>query len=381
MFRLILSNLRRHALRTLLTLLSIGVAFLLYAYLSAISKAFELGIDLAGGDRIVVRNAAGLRLIPLDYEQRIEAIEGVFEAMPLTMFGGIQGERRTTLFNQFPVWPDDFRRVWPEFRITDETLDRWKTSRRGAVVGEKTAKRLDLEPGDRFLLNSPIWPSKTGEAWEFEIVGIYHGLEKETDATHMFFRHDYFEENRASGEGLVLMILVRISDPAESAAIVKAIDAEFANSDAETSSESEEAFLHAVALQIGNVGAIAMWIMGVVFFTILLVAANTMMQSVMERMVEFGLLKAIGFTDLRILTLVVAESTLIALAGGAGGLLTGMILIGRGDPTGGMLPAFFFAPEDIAVGGIIMLILGIVSGLAPALQASRLNPIDALRRE
>lgn len=381
MFRLILSNLRRHALRTLLTLLSIGVAFVLYAYLSAISKAFELGIDLAGGDRIVVRNAAGIRGIPLDYERRIEAIEGVFEAMPLTMFGGLQGERRTTLFNQFPVWPDEFRRVWPEFLISDEALDRWKTSRRGAVVGEKTAKRLDLTPGDRLLLNSPIWRSKTGEAWEFEIVGIYHGLEKETDATHMFFRHDYFEENRDSGEGMALMMLVRISDPAESAAIASAIDAEFANSDAETRSESEQAFLHSVALQIGNVGAIAMWIMGVVFFTILLVAANTMMQSVMERMVEFGLFKAIGFTDLRILSLVVAESTLIALAGGIGGLLTGMILIGRGDPTGGMLPAFFFTPEDIAVGGIIILILGIVSGLAPALQASRLDPIDALRRE
>lgn len=381
MLGLLLANLRRHALRTLLTVLSIAVAFMLYAYVSAIAQAFEFGVDLAGGDRIVVRNAFGLKLIPLDYEQRIETIEGVMEAMPLTMFGGIQGERRTTLFNQFPIWPDQFRRIWPEFWISDQALAMWRSNRRGAVVGEKTAARLGLEPGDRLLLNSPLWPAKTGDAWEFEIVGIYHGVERGTDETHMFFRQDYFDENRARGTGMVLMFMVRINDPSESAAIVKAIDAEFANSDAETRSESEAAFLHSVAFQIGNVGAIALWIMIAVFFTILLVTANTMMQSVRERTTELGLLKALGFTDLRIIAFVVTESILIAVIGGAAGLFTGAIAIGRGDPTGGMLPAFFLAPGDIVIGLALVVTVGVLSGLFPALQASALHPVDALRRE
>jgi putative ABC transport system permease protein len=378
MAHLVLASLRRRPLRTALTILSIAVAFILFAHLAAIQRAFEFGADVAGVNRLVVRNTLGVRLLPLRYESQIEEIDGVVEATPITFFGGTH-DGRPLLFSQFPLWPDEFRTVYPEFRISDETLERWRKTKTGAVVGRETAKRYGLEPGDRFPLGSQLWRTWDGMAWEFEIVGIYEGASKATDETLMFFRQDYFDENRVDGSGYILFFIVIVRDPAEGASIAREIDALFRNSDAETRTESEAAFLNSLASQVGDVGTILIGIMGAVFFTILLVAGNTMMQSVRERTRELGLLEALGFSDRRIVGLVLSESLLIALAGGLAGLFIGSILIGRGDPTGGMLPAFYLSPMNLGVGVLFALALGLASGLIPAIHAVRVTTIAALR--
>jgi putative ABC transport system permease protein len=378
MAHLVLASLRRRPLRTALTILSIAVAFILFAHLAALRRAFEFGADVAGVNRLVVRNTLGVRLLPLRYEAQIEEIDGVIEATPITFFGGTRDDR-TLLFSQFPLWPDEFRLVYPEFLISDEALERWKRTKTGAVVGRETAKRFGLAQGDHFPLGSRIWRTWDGGAWQFEIVGIYEGASKATDETLMFFRQDYFDENRVNGSGFILFFIVIVRDPDEGPAIAKAIDDRFRNSDAETRTESEAAFLNSFASQVGDVGTILVGILGAVFFTILLVAGNTMMQSVRERTREIGLLKALGFPDRRILGLVLCESLAIALVGGLSGLLVGAILIGRGDPTGGMLPAFYLSPLGIGVGVLCALTLGIVAGLIPAIHAVRLTTGVALR--
>ena len=153
------------------------------------------------------------------------------------------------------------------------------------------------------------------------------------------------------------------------------------NSPAETKTETEGAFMQGWAEQIGNIGAIVTAILTAVFFTIILVAGNTMAQAVRERIGELGVLKAIGFTDGQVLGLVLAESLLIAVAGGAIGLFLGWLLVSAGDPTGGALPIFFFPPDDIVAGIVFVILLGLIAGAIPALQAMRLNPVQALRRE
>jgi putative ABC transport system permease protein len=378
MAHLVVASLRRRPLRTVLTILSIAVAFILFAHLAALRRAFEFGADVAGVNRLVVRNTLGVRLLPLRYEAQIEEIEGVLEATPITFFGGTHDDR-PLLFSQFPLWPDEFRLVYPEFMISDEILERWKRTKTGAVVGRETATRFGLEPGDRFPLGSRLWRTWDGGVWEFEIVGIYEGVSKATDETLMFFRQDYFDENRVNGSGFILFFIVIVRDPAEGPAIAKAIDERFRNSDAETRTESEAAFLNSLASQVGDVGTILLGILVAVFFTILLVAGNTMIQSVRERTREIGLLKALGFSDRRIVGLVLCESLVIALIGGLFGLLIGAILIGRGDPTGGMLPAFYLSPLSIGVGVLLALALGCVSGLIPAIHAVRGTTIAALR--
>jgi putative ABC transport system permease protein len=213
-------------------------------------------------------------------------------------------------------------------------------------------------------------------------VGIYDGREKNTDTTPLFFRYDYFDEVRRAGfgKGLVGWYVIRIKDPAQAAAVAKAVDAEFENSSAETKSEPEGAFVQAWVNQIGDIALITASILGAVFFTILLVTGNTMSQAVRERTGELGVLKAIGFTNGQVLGMVLLESCLLAVLGGVVGLGLAWLMTSRGDPTGGLLPMFFFPPHDLLVGLGFSLALGLVTGFFPALQAMRLRVADALRR-
>ncbi|MDX1503581.1 MAG: ABC transporter permease [Thermoanaerobaculia bacterium] len=378
---LVWANLRRKKLRTLLTILSILVAFVLYGYLSAIRVAFNQGVEFAGLDRLVVRHKVSLiQPLPESYKARMEAVDGVELVALATWFGGVY-QRPTNFFAQMPVEPEPFLEMFPEYRLSPEERRAWAETRTGAIVGEKLASRFGWEIGDRIPLQASIWPNKDGsDTWEFDIVGIYEGAEKGTDTTQFFFRHDYFHESRGVGSGLVGWYWLRVADPDRSAQIAARIDGMFANSSAETKTEPENAFIQGFANQVGNVGAILTGILAAVFFTILLVAGNTMAQAVRERTAELAALKAIGFTARGVLGLVLGESLLLAATGGALGLSLAWWLISRGDPTNGALPFFFFPADDLLLGVALVLFVGLAAGILPALQAGRLAIADALRR-
>jgi putative ABC transport system permease protein len=211
-------------------------------------------------------------------------------------------------------------------------------------------------------------------------VGIYDGKDKNIDTTPLFFRYDYFDEARRGGKGQVGWFTIRIKDPSQAAEVAKRVDEEFENSSAETKTEPEGAFIRGWANQIGNIVFIVASILGMVFFTILLVTGNTMAQAVRERTGELGVLKAIGFTNGQIVALVLAESCLLTVLGGTLGLGLAWLMISRGDPTGGLLPLFSFPTRDLLTGFGISVALGLVTGIFPALQAMRLRVADALRR-
>ncbi len=201
------------------------------------------------------------------------------------------------------------------------------------------------------------------------------------ETTGFWFRHDYLVENRLFGKGLTGWYYIKIKDPKNAETIARKIDELCANSPAETKTETEKAFVKGFAEQVGNIGAIVTAILTAVFFTILLVAGNTMAQAVRERVGELGVLKAIGFTDGQVLVLVLIESLLISMIAGGIGILLGWTFVSAGDPTGGALPVFFFAPRAMVTAAVLAVLLGIVTGAIPAFQAMRLNAVEALRRE
>jgi putative ABC transport system permease protein len=380
-FHLIGSNLQRKKLRTLLTLLSILVAFVLFGYLSAIKQALAGGVSLAGQNRLVVRHKVSIiQSLPESYKARIERIPGVALATHETWFGGIYQDPKN-FFPQMPVLPEEFLDMYPEYLLPPEQKQAWLKTRTGAIVGRKTAERFHWKIGDKVPIQSSIWTRADGSGlWEFDIVGIYDGKEKGTDTTQLLFQYDYFEEGRRWNKGQVGWYVVRVRDPAQAAEVAKQIDEEFANSAAETKAEPEGAFLQGWAKQIGDITLITATILSAVFFTILLVAGNTMAQSVRERTGELGVLKALGFTNAQVLSLVLGESCVLAILGGVLGLGLAKMLIARGDPTGGMLPLFFFPTPDLLLGAALSVVLGVVAGIFPALQAMRLRVADALRR-
>ncbi|MBI3117581.1 MAG: ABC transporter permease [Candidatus Hydrogenedentes bacterium] len=378
---LVWRNLRRKKLRTSLTVLSICVAFLLYGLLCTLKEAFTVGVGMAGADRLVVRHKVSLIMtLPVTYKARMERIPGVESAAHATWFNGIYQNEPKDFFGSFPVEPEAWMAMYPEMLLPEDQKQAWLKTRTGAVVGRTLADRFEWKIGDRIPLMSPIWLREGDGAWEFDIVGIYDGAKKSTDTSGFYFRYDYFDEGRAEGKGEVGWYIARVHDPDQAAAVARAIDEEFANSPYETKAEPEGAFAQGFAQQIGDIGAILIAILSAVFFTILLVAGNTMAQAVRERTQEIGVLKALGFTNELVLLLVLLESCFIAGVGGLTGLGAAWLITLGGSPVPSMLPIFYLPTGPLLAGVAFVVALGFISGILPAFQAMRLRIAVALGR-
>jgi putative ABC transport system permease protein len=378
---LVWRNLLRRKTRTIFTLLSIVMAFLLFGILSALNMAFAGNVELAGNDRLIIQHKVSIiQLLPESYRARLESTPGVVDVLHQTWFGGIY-QKPSNFFMQTPVIPDRLLKVYPEYILPDDQKKAWLSDRTCAIVGRQTATRFGWKVGDRVPIQATIWRKKNNSlAWEFNICGIFDANRQGVDTTPMFFNYEYFDEARLFGQGNVGWYVIRINDPAKAPEIAKRIDEQFANSPAETKTTTEKAFLTAFAKQIGDIAAIIRAIVTMVFFTILLVAANTMAQSVRERTSELAVLKTLGYSDGLILLLVLVESSAIALVGGGLGLGLAWLFALGGDPTHGMLPSFYLPHADVMSGVLYALLLGLIAGILPAVQAMRLRIVDALRR-
>jgi putative ABC transport system permease protein len=375
-------NLLRRKIRTTFTLLSIFVAFVLFGVLMAIRAAFSMGIELAGADRLMILNKISIIMpLPKSYGERVRALEGVKDVTHANWFGGYYQETKNAFANM-AVEGESWLRMYPEFAISEEEKKAWLADRSGAIVGADTARRFGWKVGDRIPLQATIFRRPDGRAWEFNINAIYDSPVKGTDKTQLFFHYEYLNETvRALGfADQIGWYVIKVADPDQSPAIAKKIDGMFANSPAETKTDSEKNFVAGFAKQVGNIGLITQLIATAAIFMILIVTANTMAQSIRERTGELGVLKTLGFSDGRMLAMVLMESCLIALVGGVAGLAVSWVLIGLGDPTGGFLPMFYFPVRDLVAGFALVLLLGLAAGGLPAWQAGRLKIVDALRR-
>jgi putative ABC transport system permease protein len=369
----------RRKIRTIFTLACIFIAFLLFGLLMTIRTAFSIGVELAGLDRLVLIHKVSLIMpLPISYQERLRATEGVEIVSHQSWFGGVYQDP-ANFFAQIVVEPEPFMKIYPEYKIAPEHVKAWMGDRQGAIVGVDLMRRFGWKVGDRIPIMGTIWQPKQGQVWDFNIVGTYDG-EQGVDKTQFFFRYDYLNENRRQGEGLIGWYVVKIKDPAQAQQMGATFDSMFANSSAETKTTTEKGFVEGFAKQMGDIGSIMIAILVAVLFTMLLVAANTMAQSVRERTSEVGVLKTLGFSNASILTMVLGESVLIAVLGGSLGLGLAWAIVQNGDPTNGMLPIFMLPTRDVWAGALLILALGIVAGLWPAVSAMNLKITDALRR-
>ena len=376
---LLWSSLWRKKIRTIFTLLAVFVAFVLFGLLMTIRTAFSFGVDIAGLDRLVLIHKVSLIMpLPVSYLDRLKATEGVEMVSHQTWFGGVYQDP-ANFFAQMVVEPEPFMAIYPEFKIPPDQVKAWLADRQGAIVGVDLAERFGWKIGDRIPIIGTIWQPKQGQVWDFNIVGMYDG-DQGVDKTQLFFRYDYLDENRAQGEGFIGWYVVKIKDPSQAQQMAAKFDAMFANSSAETKTTTEKGFVEGFAKQVGDIGTIMIAILVAVLFTMLLVAANTMAQSVRERTSEMGVLKTLGFTNTAIMTLVLSESVLIAVLGGGLGLAVSWLIVQQGDPTNGMLPVFMLRTRDVVAGAVMVVALGLVAGTLPAINAMQLKITDALRR-
>ena len=381
-FGFIWKNVWRKKIRTSLTMLSVFVAFLLFALLSAIGYAFKSGEDAADAERLIVIDKITLiNPLPFAYKNRIAATEGVHSVTHASWFGGYYQDPRAQ-FPQFPTEPYEYFAMYPELKMPEDQLNAWARNRQGAVIGRELAEQYSLKVGDRIPIQATIWTKADGgRTWEFDIDGIFETEDPRGSTAYLLFHYDYFEEARAFGKGTVGWYILRVKPGADPVQVANSIDLQFANSPNETETSTEAAFAQSFAKQFGNIAMIVTLILGAVFFTLLLVSGNTMSQSVRERISELAVLKTLGFSDRSVLGIVLAESIVIMLIGGLLGLGVGWMLVqGAAKAMGAFLPGMFLSPTAIATAVAIMIGAGIAAGIFPALKAMRLSIIDALSR-
>jgi putative ABC transport system permease protein len=379
---LLLASLRRKKLRTFFTVASIVIAFLLFGLAESMRHAFAAGVNVAGADRLLTMHKVSFtQLLPASYENRIRSVQGVVEVTPQTWFGAWYQDERNQI-PAFPVEPEAFLRMYPEWVVPEEQKQAWLADRSGIMVGRALADLYGWKPGDTVPLNSAIWRNKDGTyVWPVTVRAVFDAPEG-GDTRNLALHQDYFEEAKAFGKGLVGWYLVQVRDPESAPSVSKQIDLQFANSPAETKTSSERAMAQSFVNQVGNVGRILGAIVTAVFFTMLIVTANTMAQSVRERTNEIGVLKTLGFTNNAVLGLVLVESVLVTMIGGILGLAAAGWLGVQFEPVFRQyLPGFSLQWDAVLRGCAWMAVLGVAAGAVPALQAMRLQIVAALRRD
>lgn len=381
---LVWAALFRRKLRTFLTLVSIITAFLLFGLLDAVRISFDQAGQSANG---ASRLQTGARLsfiqtLPKALEARIGQVDGVQKLTYANWFGGAYQDPRNAVFS-FAVAPN-YVDMYPEMRVTDEALKAFAATRTGALVGERLAKKFNWKVGDRIPLQSTIYPDRNGNKnWEFEIVGLIQATDKKTGGWYdsiFLLNWKYFDDTTPLNQGTVGWYVTKVTDVNRADQVAKAIDALSANSDHETRTQTEQAAMSSWVKQLADIGLIVSSIMGAVFFTLLLLAGNTMMQAVRERTNEIAVLKTIGFSSGSVMAMVLAESMLLLLIGGVIGLALASVIgpaVSAGSGGALRLPAAGLGSWATGVG--LALVFGAIVGALPAWNAMRLKIVDALR--
>lgn len=382
-FPLVWAALMRRKPRTILTMLSIVVAFLLYGLLQGVLAAFSAGIDIAGANRLITTGKYSLtQMQPVAFGNQIRTVPGVEQVAHQSWFGGIYQVEKN-FFAQFPTDVEPYLDLYPEVQLAADQKETFLKTRTGAIVLKRLADKYGWKIGDKVPIISTIWPKKDGSSvWEFDLVGIFDCKDGATRSQHeyLMFHHEYFEEARAFGSGTVGWFIERVADPAKNAEVARAIDTLFANSPNPTKTDSEKAFNQGFVKQFGNLQLILGGIMAAVIFTLLMLTGNTMMQSVRERIPELAVLKTLGYPDRLVLALVLVEALLLCGVAAAIGMgLAGWLAptIGAGLPIPGFAGMKLTADAWV-IGAAIAAGLALAVGLPPALRAMRLNIVNAL---
>jgi putative ABC transport system permease protein len=380
---LVWASLFRRKTRTLLTLVSIIAAFVLFGLLDAVRTSFnQAGQSANGAERLQTGSKLSfIQTLPQSLQAQMERLPGVKSVSYANWFGGAYQDPHNQVFS-FAVAPN-YLDLFPEVQVSDAERKAFAATNTGALVGEQLAQRFHWKVGDRVPLQSTIFPNHEGSKnWAFDIVGILHAKDKKTGGffDQMFLLHwKNFDETTPFNRGQVGWYVTRVADVNQADSVARAIDALSANSDHETRTQSEQAATASWMKQLADIGLIVGSIMGAVFFTLLLLSGNTMMQAVRERTGELAVLKTFGFSNHSVLAMVLAESVLLLLLGGVAGLgLASLIIPLVSAGSGGMLNLPVVGADSWVLGLALMALIGVLVGALPALTAMRLNIVDAL---
>jgi putative ABC transport system permease protein len=373
---LVLANLARHKLRTILTIASVALALFLFASLRTVVTTLNAGAQVSSASRMIVQNSTAFVIpLPMGYATRLGAVPHVEAVTWANWFGGKYGDGKR-FFAQFAIDPESYLKMYPELQLSEDQKQAFLRERSSAIIGEGLVKQFGWKVGDNVTLQGTIFPGD----WTFTIRGIYHPTLKEYGDDSFMFHYDYLYE-KYPDRVTPGWFIMKIDDPGAAPTVAKTIDDQFRNSSAPTKTGTEKAFAAGFASMWGNVKLLMGTIGMAVVFAILLVTANAMMMNQRERRSEVAVMKTVGFSDRQVFGLVIVEAAVISLIGAVLGLGAATLLpvvTGFGD--GGFLPGFHVTLGTQLFGAGVAMLLAVASGLFPAWQASKLPVVQALRR-
>ena len=380
LLKLLLKNAFRHKLRTTLTMVGLIVAVCAFGLLRTIVDAWYAGVEGSSSTRLITRSNISLTFsLPLNYAQRLKAVDGVQQVSWANWFGGVYVTERN-FFPQFAVDPASYLALYPEYLLPDDQKLAFLRDRQGAIVGRKLADKFGWKVGDQIPLRGTIYPG----TWTFNLRGIWDGAEAKTDESQMLFHWQYLNESirkraptRADQVGVYVL---GIDEPNNAAAIGQRVDAQFANSLAETMTETEAAFQLSFVSMSEAILAAVQAVSFIIIVIIMAVMANTMTMTARERLAEYATLKALGFPPGFVVRLLFGESLMIALIGGAAGLvLTLPLAAAFASAAGTLFPVFQVSGLTMALQLGAALGVGTVAAAWPAWRMSRIDIVAGLR--
>jgi putative ABC transport system permease protein len=381
---LIQHNLFRKKLRAILMIVTIMVAFLLFGMLAAFSKSWNSFEDTSAADRLVTVNRINLTVsLPYAYASQVRTIEGVRNVTWATWFEGYYQEQRNFV-QTMAVDPETYLIGYPELVVPEDQRRDFISDRSSMLVGDVLAKQFGWKVGDVVPLRSGIYTNSEdgSNAWSFRVAGIFSGAERETITNYVLFHWERLNESATFGRDVIGWMILNTEDAARNDEIAAAIDARFANSQAETETTTEAAFNRGFVEQIGNINLIINLVVGAAFATILMIVGTTMIMAIRERTKEIAVMKTIGFRAPRIFGLILGETLLLSLIGGLLGLgLAALAAQGASAALAAFLPGIAVTPDIALIALALMVALGLVTGLAPAIGATRVEIAAALGKE
>ncbi len=375
----------RRKLRTALTFSSIAVAFLLFGMLESFLAIFGSAVHLASSDYVEVFHRYGpIKGLPYAYRSQIAAVPGVKIVEPLVIFPMIyQDQQRNSTQASLAVDPANFFED-ERFLAAPDVQKKFAETRDGMIAGRQLAQRFGWKVGDRIPVRSPLIKRKDGaEHWDFQLVGVFDYNEKifgkGVSAMRAFMRYDYVDEARID-PGTVHLYFVKVADPEHITETSKAIERLFQNSANPVKAQSEAEGLRQQISQIGDVGLIITSILSAVFFTLVVVAGNTMMRVFRERIPELAVLKTLGFRDVTVAAMIGMESMLLCASAGIAGLVAAwLVMKPLSRAIADVLPFLRMEPSTMIAGTILAIVLGAAASAIPAWQSARLNVVEGLR--
>jgi putative ABC transport system permease protein len=374
----VVRNTFRSKRRSLLTLLSISFSLLLLTLMVSIWRTFY--VDVGAPDsvkRVITRDRVSLAfLLPSYYREKIRSVPGVVAVAPMTWFGGrYKDDRPENFFAQIATDPDEYLKVASDKIVPPDQVSAWQHDRAGALVDITLANKYAWKIGDKITLLGTIFPANP----ELTIRGIYR---RDPPQNALYFNSKYLEESVDWFKGRAGWYSTQVGSAEDVARVSSEIDTMFRNSPERTKTESEKAFQLSFVATLGNVKAFILGICGAVVFAILLVSANTMAMSVRSRTREVAVLKTLGFTRQRVLSLFVFESVALAVSGGLLGILgaAGLIQWLTHSPIAIGIPINMKVTlPTVGLSLLVAATVGFLSGYVPAYGASRTNIVEGLR--